>query len=235
VTEPAGLAVSPTGAITVGDTGLERVTRFNASGEFLRSFGAGVLDGTAAFQICTALSGCRAGLDATVAGATPHPFGVAEACGGSIFVAESTSGLARVVRFGEPGGAALCVKPSEQPPPSVIRGRVVPPNFFELGRLRRNRHRGTATLFVSAPGPGRLDLDGRGVMPASRSLGAVVTVALPIRLVGRFRRQLVRAGNRSAMAAITFTPDGGNPRTEERRLTLVKSSKPRPKPRHRRG
>jgi DNA-binding beta-propeller fold protein YncE len=240
VSEPAGLAVSSTGAITVGDPGFpveppapgpERVTRFNPDGEFLRSFGAGVVDGTAAFQICTALTGCRNGLESTVPGATPHPYGVAEACGGSIFVAESSEGFARIERFGEPGSAAACTLPGQQPPASLVRGRVVPSNFFRFGRVKRNRQSGTATLTVAVPVAGRLQLGGRGIHHIRRTPTGAATVALPVRLVGKPRRQLLATGHRKALAKITFTPTGGTPRTEQRRLTLVKKLKPRTKDR----
>lgn len=239
---PTGLAVSPNGAIIVGDSGYlteppvpgaERVSRFNPDGEFLRSFGAGVLDGAAAFQICTALTGCRNGLEATVTGATPHPNGVAEACGGSVFVAESSPGFARIERFGEPGSAAACTLPSQLPPPSLVRGRVVPSNFFRFGRVKRNRRSGTATLTVSIPVAGRLELGGRGIHHLRRTLAGAATVALPIRPIGKFRRQLLASGQRKVMAKITFTPAGGTPRSDERRLTLVKKLEPHPRPKPR--
>jgi hypothetical protein len=233
---PAGIAASPTGAITVGDAALERVSQFGADGAFVRAFGAGVANGANAFQVCTALTGCMAGLQSTVAGATPFPFGVAEACGGSIFVSESTSGLSRVERFGEPGSPAVCPPPSKPaPPPSVVRGRLEPSNVFQLGRLQRDLKHGTATLFVSIPVSGRLELGGRGIRRTGSSLASDGTAALTVRLVGKARRGLLANGHRKVTALITFTPGGGTARTESRRLTMVKKQA-KPKHRtHRRG
>ncbi|HEY1853224.1 MAG TPA: NHL repeat-containing protein [Solirubrobacterales bacterium] len=226
---PAGLAVSPTGAITVGDRESERVSQFNSEGEFVRAFGAGVVTGADAFEVCTALTGCLPGLQSAVAGATPHPFGVVEACGGSIFVSESTSGLSQVGRFGEPGSAAICPPPSKGIGPAPIPVRVVPTNLFQLGRLKRHRANGTATLLVTVPGSGALALGGRGIHQVARHPGAAATVALPIRLLGKARRGLLAAGRRRVAAAITFTPDGGSARNESRKLTLVKQLKPKPR------
>ena len=38
-----------------------------------------------------------------------------------------------------------------------------PKNSFNFGKLNRNRDRGTATLAVKVPGPGKLSLTGKGV------------------------------------------------------------------------
>jgi hypothetical protein len=121
--------------------------------------------------------------------------------------------------------------PGEQPPASLVRGRVVPSNFFRFGRVKRNRQNGTVTLNVAVPVAGRLQLGGRGIHRVRRTPGGAATVAVPVRLVGKLRRQLLSTGNRKALAKITFTPTGGTPRTDERRLTLVKKLKPWPKPR----
>ncbi len=225
---PAGIAVAPNGGLSVGDTGLQRVSQFGPSGEFLRAFGAGVIDGAEAFEVCTALTGCGAGRQGGVPGATSHPVGIAEACGGSIFVTESTSGVSRVERFGEAGSGAICPPRAKPAAPGTVVVRTVPTNVFQLGRLERDRRHGTATLLVSVPGAGALDLGGRGIRPVGRTLGAAATVKLPVRLVGKFRRDLLAAGHRKALASITFIPAGGTTRTEIRKLTLVKQAKPKP-------
>lgn len=224
---PAGIAAGPAGGITVGDTDLQRVSQFDPSGEFARAFGAGVLDGAEAFQVCTALSGCGAGVQGSVAGATSHPVGITEACGGSIFVTESTSGLARVERFAEPASTPFC---PPRPKPAAPGGKVivstVPTNVFQLGAFQRNRRNGTATLSVSVPGPGALTLRGRGLYPVERGPAAATTLELPVHLIGKSRRDLLTTGQRKAQASITFTPAGGTARTEARKLTLLKQAKP---------
>lgn len=244
---PAGLAVSPSGAITVGDVELERVSQFDPSGKFVRAFGAGVATGTEAFEVCTALTGCQAGVGGTsVAGATPFPFGVAEACGGAIFVAESTTGLARVERFGEPGSTQVFCPPPEKSEPKdpELPGQPSPPgdsappaqtapaapsNAFVLGTTKRDRRRGTARVAVTVPGAGLLTIGGPGIHRVARTLAAAATVSLPVRLVGDPRQDLLADGRRKVRLTITFTPSGGTARTETRKLTLVKQPPPRPR------
>jgi DNA-binding beta-propeller fold protein YncE len=225
LSQPQSIAVGPGGAIYVGDTKLERVSQYGADGQLVRTFGAGVLDGSAAFQLCSAETGCHAGLQSTVPGATPMPFGLADGCRNDVLVAESTSGLARVERFGEPEDPATgpCApKPGPQPAPIVAR--LVPSNFFTLGRLARDRGKGTATIQVAVPVAGGLALAGRGVHPVTRSAGAAGLVALPVRLFGKARKGLLRSGRRKARLAITFTPEGGTPRTETRHVVLLKKT-----------
>jgi DNA-binding beta-propeller fold protein YncE len=223
---PQSLAVSPGGGLYVGDVGLERVSRFNAGGEFVTAFGAGVRDGADAFQDCTTETGCHSGLQSAIPGATPMPFGLAEGCRGDLLVAESTSGLSRVERFGEPEDALAgpCARKPGTPPSPPILARLVPSNFFTLGRLARDRGKGTATIQVAVPVAGGLTLGGRGVHPVTRSAGAAGLVALPVKLFGKARKGLVRSGRRKAVLSITFSPTGGTPRTESRRVVLLKKT-----------
>jgi DNA-binding beta-propeller fold protein YncE len=222
--EPAGLFVSG-GSIYVGDAGLERVSQFTLRGQFIRAFGAGVVDGSGAFQVCTSSTGCRAGIQSAILGATSHPYGVVPSCRDSILVSESTTGLSRLERFGEPDAASPpCVPES---PPLVVR--EVPTNVFRLGRLKRNRRTGTASLGVFAPVAGEFVLTGNGIRRTSTSLHVAGSTSLPVELVGAARRRLVKTGNCKVSAVITFTPNGGSARTEPRKLTLVKQAKPKPR------
>jgi DNA-binding beta-propeller fold protein YncE len=222
--EPAGLAVA-SGSIYVGDVALERVSQFTLQGRFVRAFGAGVLDGTAAFQACTPSTGCRAGIQSGILGATPHPYGVVQSCRGSVLVSESTTGLSRLERFGEPEEAG----PPCSPSPTPLVGREEPTNVFQLGRLKRNRKTGTANLSITAPVAGEFFLAGKGIKRTSSRLAAAGTVSLPVQLVGMPSRRLMRTGRCKVGALVTFTPYGGTARTETRKLTLVKTLKPKPR------
>ncbi|HEY1354681.1 MAG TPA: hypothetical protein VGF09_00050, partial [Solirubrobacterales bacterium] len=66
-----------TGDVYVTDTGNARVEKFDASGNFLAAWGFGVADGSNAYQICTAPSGCQAGLPGTAPGQFSDPSGIA--------------------------------------------------------------------------------------------------------------------------------------------------------------
>jgi phosphodiesterase/alkaline phosphatase D-like protein len=73
-----GVAVDEaTGDVYVDDTGNARIEKFDASGNFLAAWGFGVTDGSNAYQVCTAPSGCKAGLPGTAPGQFSDPSGIA--------------------------------------------------------------------------------------------------------------------------------------------------------------
>ena len=66
-----------TGDVYITDTGNARIERFDASGNFLAAWGFGVVDGSNTYQVCTAPSGCLAGLPGTAPGQFSDPGGIA--------------------------------------------------------------------------------------------------------------------------------------------------------------
>jgi hypothetical protein len=111
-----------------------------------------------------------------------------------------------------------------------ISAVITPTNSFSLGEVGRNKRKGTATLTVEdVPNPGELVASGEGVKGASAA-GAVVakTVTAPgdvkliIRAKGKKKRKLNETGKVKVMATITFTPTGGDPNAQSRKLKLKK-------------
>jgi hypothetical protein len=111
-----------------------------------------------------------------------------------------------------------------------VSGVVAPTNSFTLGKVERNREKGTATLTLEdIPNPGELVLGGKGVKRAS-ARGAVVakTVTTPgdtqlkIRAKGKKKRKLNETGKVKVKLSITFTPTGGDPNTQSLKLKLKK-------------
>jgi hypothetical protein len=100
-----------------------------------------------------------------------------------------------------------------------IRAVFVPDNTFSLGRPRRNK-KGTATLTVSLPNPGELALSGKGVRVAAKSIPAAGEADLVIKARGKAMRKLRESGKVKVMPRITYTPTGGDPRTQSRGLEL---------------
>jgi hypothetical protein len=110
-------------------------------------------------------------------------------------------------------------------------------NAFSLGRLKRNKSKGTAVLFVSVPGPGTIALAGRGVVAetptggpgakASRALAAAGFVKLQIKAKGKARRTLSRTGKVTVKVNVTYLPTGGTANSQARVIKLVKTAKPR--------
>jgi hypothetical protein len=219
------LTVAPSGHLYVTGQLFERVDEFTAAGEFVRGFGAGVVDGQEMFQVCTLATGCRAGLRAgDVPGATGVPRGVAIDASGGIYVTEGEP--TRIERFGEPPIPPPPPPPPNTPPTRPPSGPPAPPrpisNQFAFGKLKLNKRSGTAMLTVMVPGPGGLVLTGKGIRQAQAGAGAAGGVALPIRLSGRAKARLVKTGKAKVQALVTFAPTGGEPRTEAKPLLLKK-------------
>jgi hypothetical protein len=98
-----------------------------------------------------------------------------------------------------------------------------PTNAFTLRGFALHRKKGTATLKVRVPNPGDLVLSGNGVKGIS---GVAVTapgiVRLPIRATGRKRETLNETSRVRVRANVTYTPTGGDPSTQSRKLKLKK-------------
>jgi len=104
-----------------------------------------------------------------------------------------------------------------------------PSNTFTLGKVRRNRRKGTATLTATVPNAGELALSGKGVKRAgadgalaAKIVPAAGKVKLLIRARGKKRRKLNETGKVTVKPKFTYTPTGGDPRTKSRKLTLRK-------------
>jgi DNA-binding beta-propeller fold protein YncE len=219
------IAVAPSGNVYLTGQLFERVDEYTGAGEFVRGFGAGVVDGQEAFQVCTLATGCRAGLRSTgIPGGTGVPRGIAIGGDGSLFVTESAPN--RIEVFGDPPVVPPPVGPPSPPstsPPSVPPSPPGQPisNQFSFGALKLNRRAGTAMLTVAVPGPGSLALSGKGIRPAQAQPGAAGS-AIPIKLTGAARATLAKTGRAKVRASVTFAPTGGEPRTEAKPLVLRK-------------
>ena len=95
-------------------------------------------------------------------------------------------------------------------------------NAFHLNRLKRNTRRGTGTLFVSVANPGELRLAGGGLVAASARATAPGRVALRVAARGTAKRLLNERGSARVNARVTYTPEGGRPKTLRHVLVLVK-------------
>jgi DNA-binding beta-propeller fold protein YncE len=214
--EPWAIAPAGPGAFYVSDAGANRVSEYSLSSGFVRAFGAGVIDGSEAFEECTAVTKCEGGnLNSRGPGAITLPSGLAIDCRGALYVSETVSDSNRIERFGE-AGTPLCVPPN--PPPAGS-----PSNRFKFGKLKLNRRKGTATLTVVVPGPGRLTLKGRGVRRVTAMARHAGNVRLLVRAVGAAKRTLARTGTAKLKALVTYAPTGGTALTRPRSLRLKQS------------
>ena len=95
-----------------------------------------------------------------------------------------------------------------------------PSNRFKFGKLKRNRKNGTAKLAVILPGAGRVSLSGKGVV--GRSVSGTGTVKLLIKAKGKSKRTLRRTGKVKVKVKVAFTPTGGDPNTQSKKVKLEK-------------
>lgn len=96
-----------------------------------------------------------------------------------------------------------------------------PTNAFTLRGFALHRKKGTATLKVRVPNPGELVLSGNGVKGVS-AVAAPGIVRLPIRATGKKREKLNETSRVRVRASVTYTPAGGDPSTQSRKLKLKK-------------
>ncbi len=215
---PTGIAVDG-GNVYVAEQSNNRASQFTTAGAFVRAWGFGVDTATSAFELCTAATTCQAGIDGTGAGQLSEPFAVGTDCRGAVYVVDDVN--SNVQRFGEQG----------TPPPPCLQASVsTPSNEFSFGKLKLNKRKGIATLTVDVPGPGAVVLSGNGLVKqrpaaeaiASKAVGAAGKMKLLVKPKGKKKRKLSETGKVKVKAKVTYTPIGGAPNTESKRIKLKK-------------
>jgi hypothetical protein len=106
-----------------------------------------------------------------------------------------------------------------------------PSNAFTLGKLTKNKKKGTATLVVKLPQPsaGVLTLAGKGLKKQSKKVTGQTQVKLKIIGKGKVRKALKKKGKRKVKAKVTYAPTGNSAATKSRKTKLVKKKKPKKK------
>jgi hypothetical protein len=98
-----------------------------------------------------------------------------------------------------------------------------PSNEFSFARVRKNEKKGTAKLTVKVPGPGTLKLARTENVKRARTFAEVKGKAkLPVKPRGKATQKLAANGKAKVNAEVTYTPDGGEPNAQTKRLRLVK-------------
>jgi hypothetical protein len=108
-------------------------------------------------------------------------------------------------------------------------------NEFTIGKIARNKRRGTAQVPVTVPGPGALTLSGMGVKTrttgtARTSVASAGTVRLIVKPKGKVKKKLRSRHKAKVRLSITFTPNGdpatnhpaGDPRTQPLKVKLIR-------------
>jgi hypothetical protein len=108
-----------------------------------------------------------------------------------------------------------------------ISGIAEPTNTFSLGGVTRYRNRGTASIEVLVPNPGELTISGTGIRTKSTTYGAPGGSQLLIATAARKRRKLNERGKVKVIPTFTYTPAGGDPRSQSRTVRLKKNLPPK--------
>lgn len=128
--------------------------------------------------------------------------------------------LAVMLGLAVPGGAAAFEAPNYEEAPPVYTPPVRAPRLHFAG-FHRNVRSGTAILFVSVPGSGRVILHGRGIRRLARFVGQPRILRLVVRPKVRLMHYLKHHRKGIIRAAVTFRPaDGSAAQTIERPIAL---------------
>lgn len=99
-----------------------------------------------------------------------------------------------------------------------------PSNAFKLGKLKRNKKKGTAKQIVKVPLPaaGSVTIKGKGLKTKTRKVTGAKKVKLPVIPKGKSRSRENRSGKVKVKAKITYQPTGNALKTVKRKLKLLK-------------
>jgi hypothetical protein len=236
VSSPRDVIVGGGGNLFIADFGNERVTVLDKEGDFIRSIGEGgegelsgpvalVADGLGGVYVADEVVqrvvhfNDDGGFLGRVA-AEPNVAGVGVACQGNVFAVEADTLFARVQRFGEPGTPPPPCVESPAAEPIKVSLQALPSNRFRFAGLVKNRSNGSAVLYVRVPGPGRVDLRGRGFRRLARSVARAKRVRLPVKPKIPLKRFLKRHGKGRIRVEVTYTPTGGVARSIEKVIVL---------------
>jgi hypothetical protein len=96
-----------------------------------------------------------------------------------------------------------------------------PSSGFGFGKLKRNKHRGTASLAILVPGPGALTLSGKGLVSKHASAHGAEIVKLTVRARGKAAKKLRTEGKLNVRPLVTYIPTGGDPGSRSEKVKLI--------------
>jgi YVTN family beta-propeller protein len=116
-------------------------------------------------------------------------------------------------------------------PVEPIAGPTPPPsNNFRFGRIVHNLRNGTVRIQVKLPSAGYVLLFGNKVHAVTRKSKGVQTMWLTLHARVQLAKRLKQTLRAPVKFRVTFTPNGGTPKTVHRSVTLLRA--PRHKHRH---
>ncbi len=106
-----------------------------------------------------------------------------------------------------------------------------PSNALALGKLKKNKKNGTATLTVALPQPsvGSLTLHGKGLKSQTVAITGQAQVKIKVAATGKAKKGLRKKGKRKVKIEVTYTPTGIAAATATRSAKLVRKHKKKKK------
>ncbi len=98
---------------------------------------------------------------------------------------------------------------------------IGPDNEFKFGKLKRNAKKGTAKLFLSLPGPGKITTKSKGVKRINKTFKKGGKAVVLLKPKGKALNQLLDEGSAKVALKITFTPVDGSALTSTRKAKLI--------------
>ena len=119
--------------------------------------------------------------------------------------------------------AATLESPGPGTGPEPCNSPNSPSNTFSFADVLKNKQKGTVKLVVVVPGPGTLELaKTKKVKGADERAKCGGRGAAPDKPKGKATKKLNKKGKAKVTAEVTYTPDGGTPNTEDKKIKLVK-------------
>jgi hypothetical protein len=94
---------------------------------------------------------------------------------------------------------------------------------IRFGKVKLNKAKGTAILFVKVPAAGTLTVAGRKVAKAKRQAKGVKTLKVPIKPKGKAKGLLTETGKAKVKAKVTYKPSSGASVSKSKAITLKKN------------
>lgn len=108
--------------------------------------------------------------------------------------------------------------------PAAVEPIAAPPsNRFRFGRVLHNRRNGTVRLQVKLPGAGYIFLFGKKVHAVTRKPKAAGSMWLTLHARVELNKRLKKIHRAPVRIRVTFTPNGGTPKTLHRSVALLRA------------
>ena len=115
----------------------------------------------------------------------------------------------------------------EQAPPATPPATPKPSNDFILKKGSRNKKIGTQKLKAIVPGAGDLVLKGKGIRRKKKNADGAGKVIFVVKTKGNKADKLDDDGRVRVKPRVTFTPDGGDPKSKSKKLKLIQRDRTR--------